>query len=169
MGFDVEVDPYEGIDIEAIAKEELYKTALTAKQDYQENLRTGQGASGDHSGSYVDTGEAVNSITISPQREGADEYAVGGDAIQLLIAEYGRAPNNTMPPEEPISDWARRVGLEPQPGQSWDSMIYAIRKSIAENGIEGFAPAQKTAFDNRLVYANRIKVRIDKSLSDSSG
>ena len=166
MGFDVETDPYSGIDIEGTAQEALFETVVEAQNRYAENVQRGRGADGSHPGGFVDRGEAMNSITISPQSDSAREYTVGGDAIQLLIAEYGRAPNNSLPPHQPISEWARRNGLTPDDGQDWDGMVYAIRKKIAEEGIEGFAPARQTAHEMRGRLRERAHDKIEQQLDE---
>ncbi|AXR81497.1 hypothetical protein [Natrarchaeobaculum sulfurireducens] len=166
MGFDAESDVYQGIDVEGSAERALFKTAMRAKNRYADNVHQGRGADGNHTGGFVDRGEAMNSITISPQQDNATEYTVGGSAVQLLIAEFGRAPNNTMPPHQPISEWARRVGLEPSEGQDWDDMIYAIRKKIAEDGIQGFAPARLTAHEMRGEAEQIARQEVQSELDD---
>lgn len=166
MGFEVETNVYNGLDIEGSAQRALFETAVEAKNKYAENVQRGRGADGTHPGGFVDRGEAINSITIQPQADDATEYRVGGDAIQLLIAEFGRAPNNSMPPREPIEEWARRNGLEPNDDQDWDGMIFAIRKKIAEDGIEGFAPAQLTASQMKGRLLERANGDIQRQLDD---
>ena len=168
MGLDVETETYDGIDIEGSSQEALFETAVEAKDRYADNVQTGKGENGSHPGGYVDRGEAINSITISPQSDNASEYRVGGDEIQLLIAEYGRAPNNTMPPHDDISEWANRNGLVPNDGQTWDDMIFGIRKKIAEDGIQGFAPAQLTANQMRGRLKERAVEKINQDIADDT-
>lgn len=168
VAFETETDLYEGIDVEKNARETLFEIAVEAQNRYAENIQRGRGAEGNHPGGFVDRGEAMNSITISPQHDNATEYRVGGDEVQLLIAEYGRAPNNAMPPHDDISEWARRNGLTPNDGQDWDGMIFGIRKKIAEDGIEGFAPALLTANQMKGKVGELAHEGIQGDLDDAS-
>ncbi len=137
---------YKGLpDYRQIVSEELWKAAERTRQQYQENLEKGLGADGAHGRPYVGTGEAIARTTVWPELPGADEYVVKGETIQHVIAEYGRAPGSKMPPPEPIERWAREAGLVPREGETWDSMIFALRQHIAVHGLKGFAPAQLAA------------------------
>lgn len=126
--------PFEGITSVA-----LFRVANDTKNNWQDNLDRGVGL-GSHGSPYVDTGETVNDVTVEPPEEGSDLYRVGGDVVQLSIAEFGRRPGAPMPPDEPIRRWARRVGLVPREGETEDDMILGIRRHIAVHGLEGFAP-----------------------------
>lgn len=142
MSYDIEVT-FRGIpDYRQIVSEELWKAAVRTQQQYQENLEKGLGADGSHGRPYVGTGEAIARTTVSPELPGADEYLVKGETMQHVIAEYGREPGKRMPPPEPIERWAREAGLVPREGETWDSMIFALRQHVAVHGLKGFAPAQ---------------------------
>lgn len=137
---------YKGLpDCRQIVSEELWKAAERTRQQYQENLEKGLGADGAHGRPYVGTGEAIARTAVWPELPGADEYVVKGETMQHIIAEYGRAPGSKMPPPEPIERWAREAGLVPREGETWDSMIFALRQHIAVHGLKGFAPAQLAA------------------------
>ena len=57
-------------------------------------------------------------------------YAIGN--YYWYWIENGRKPNRKMPPYEPILRWAKKNGIPTN-----NSTLYAIRKSIGENGFEG--------------------------------
>lgn len=57
-------------------------------------------------------------------------YAIGN--YYWYWIENGRKPNRKMPPFEPILKWAKKNGIPTD-----NSTLYAIRKSIGENGFEG--------------------------------
>lgn len=57
-------------------------------------------------------------------------YAIGNYYFYWI--EWGRKPNRKMPPYEPILKWAKKNGISTD-----NSTLYAIRKSIGENGFEG--------------------------------
>ena len=57
-------------------------------------------------------------------------YAIGN--YYWYWIENGRKPNRKMPPYEPILRWAKKNGIPTD-----NSTLYAIRKSIGENGFEG--------------------------------
>lgn len=157
--FDVESEDMPELDLERIVSEELFAAATRGQQAWQENLRRGVGATGSHGRAYVDTGEAVNDITISPPTPGALEYVVGGDVVQLAVAEFGRRPGRP-PPHEAIAAWAKRVGLTPDEGESFDDMVTAIRFAIAERGLPAFAPGQKAFDETTQDLEERIRARI---------
>lgn len=154
-GMDVEVDPYEGLDFQEIANQELQKAAIRTQEYWRDNLR-------DYG--WVDRGEAVNDVAVVKVDD--TTYKIGGDVIQLAIAEFGRAPGE-MPPKEDISEWARRKGLQPNEGQDWDGMVYAIRKSIAEDGIEGFSPGRRAAKKASKKVERDVSDHIDRELEDT--
>lgn len=57
-------------------------------------------------------------------------YAIGN--YYWYWIENGRKPNRKMPPFDPILRWAKKNGIPTN-----NSTLYAIRKSIGENGFEG--------------------------------
>jgi len=159
--FSIEVEEYEGIPVLDIASEELFKHATRVMNTWRDNLRSGTGAQGNHGSPWVNTGEAANDVTIDPPREGALEYVVGGDVIQLAVAETGRTPGK-FPPPEPIRDWMReQLGIsDPDP--------YPIQRKIAEEGIEGFAPARGAHNEHRGELSENVADRLDAALTDES-
>lgn len=155
--FDVDADPYDGINLEKIASEETFKQSVRVANTWRENIRSGEGAAGDHGSPFVNTGEAANDVTVDPQQEGALEYVVGGDVIQLLIAEVGRAPGE-FPPPEPIADWMReQLGVQ-------DPDPFPVQRHIAEEGIEGFAPARGAANQHKGELEENVLTRIEAEL-----
>lgn len=64
-------------------------------------------------------------------KEDSLEFYVVGNYYWYWI-EWGRKPNRKMPPYEPILRWAKKNGIPTN-----NSTLYAIRKSIGENGFEG--------------------------------
>lgn len=162
--YEVDVGKYRGIDVSKIVSEELFGAATRAQQKWQENLRGGVGALGSHGGPYVDTGEALNDITIEPAAPGSSEYVVGGDVVQLAVAEFGRRAGRA-PPADAIAAWARRKGLQPHEGQSFESMVFAIQQAIAAHGLPAFAPAQRAADDVMRDLDERIARRIERDIN----
>jgi hypothetical protein len=157
--FSIEVSEYEGVPVLEIASEELFRTATRTMNTWRDNLRNGTGADGSHGRPWVNTGEAANSVTIDPPREGALEYLVGGDRIQLAVAETGRAPG-AMPPPEPIVDWMReQLGVD-------DPDPWPIQKKIEEEGIEGFAPGRAAVNEHAPELSERVATRIDAELEE---
>ena len=150
--FEVDLDPYEWIEVERIASEEAFRAAINTMNAWKANLDEGIGEAGKHAQyrnngkedtQYRNTGEAVDSITVEPQEPGHLEYTVGSDRVQVAVAETGRSPGEPPPPFKPIEDWANEKGLEPEDGQTWEEMINGIRFAIAERGIPGFKPAEQ--------------------------
>lgn len=158
--FSVDFEPYEGLPIGEITREELEKQAIRVQATWRENLRKGSGAEGSHGGPYVNTGEALNDIVY--EFTGALEVRVGGDVVQLAVAEFGRAPGSP-PPYDAIERWAREKGLQPEDG-SFRDMVDAIRWAIAEHGLEPFAPAQAAANKHRGELPDRLNARLDDEL-----
>lgn len=79
----------------------------------------------------VDTGELRNSANLHPHPDGA---IVSVDAPHAAFVEYGRRPGR-MPPPQPIEDWVRRKSAGDLTEAEIKSAAYAIRRSIALNGI----------------------------------
>ena len=160
MSYNIEVT-FRGIpDYPQMVSEELWKAAERTRQQWQDNLDQGKGATGSHGRPYVGTGEAIARTTVSPPLPGADEYLIAGETIQHLIAEFGRAPGSKLPPHDVISQWAREQGLQPAEGQTRDDMIWLIRRSIAEHGLKGFAPAQLAVDMISPTVDSNIRARI---------
>lgn len=158
--FSVDFEPYEGLPIREISQDELEKQAIRVQATWRKNLRKGQGAEGSHGGPYVNTGEAVNDVVY--EFTGDLEVRIGGDVIQLAVAEFGRAPGSP-PPFDAIERWAREKGLQPEEG-SFDEMVDAIRWSIAKHGLEPFAPATGAANSHRGELPQRINARLQEEL-----
>lgn len=176
--FSVDVSPYEGIDVQKIASEELFKHSLKARDAWVDNLRAGKGASGSHGehresgpspAPYNNTGETQNDVTVEPQQEGSLEYTVGGDVVQLAVAEFGRRPGAAPPPREPIARWADEKGLAPEADQTFDEMVDAIRFAIADRGLHGFAPGRAAAREHDGdALAERVDRRFGQELENQS-
>lgn len=170
--FSVDISEYEGLvdddaDLEQIASEEAFKAAIRTQRVWRKNLDEGKGAVGSHPRSYRNTGEAAGDITIEPQSEGATEYRVGGDVVQLAVAEFGRVPTpGSPPPFDAIADWARERGLRPEEGQSFEEMVDAIRWSIADNGLEPFAPGRLAAQEVGPTYEENVRERIEQLIEE---
>jgi len=140
--------PYDGDDFESIsdespirevAQEELFSLAVRFQRRWREILRD-EG--------FVNTGEAISDITIQPQREGSDSYRIGGDVVQLFIAEFGRRPGAKMPPEEPLRDWvSEQSGMPSRGDDDFDNTVFLVRRSIAENGIPAIRAARRAWAD----------------------
>lgn len=155
--FELEAEAYDGIPVLQITTEELFKVATRAMNTWRDNLRRGEGANGSHGRPYKNTGEAINDVTVQPPREGELEYKVGGDVVQLAIAEFGRSPG-TFPPPEPIEDWMReQLGIkDPDP--------FPVQRHIKEEGIDGFAPGRGAANEHRGELSERVSSRLDEAL-----
>ena len=156
MGYEVE-EVYEGVDIRGIASEELFKASTRTMNSWRSNLEEA---------GWRNSGEAINDVTVDPPREGAQSYEVGGDVIQLAIAEFGRAPGS-FPPPSAIGEWVNEQAGMPNKGDSeFDSVVYAVSKSIAESGIEGFRPGTRAFREESEKVADRIQQRIEEQLED---
>lgn len=176
--FGVDISAYEGIEVERIAREETFKAAVRTQNQWRENLDKGKGALGRHgryreSGTsdtqFRNTGEAVNDITVTPA-EPSLEHFVGGDVIQLAIAEFGRVPSpNSPPPYQAIADWAREKGLQPDQGETFEEMVDAIRWAIADRGIPGFAPARLAAQQVGPEFEENTIRRLNEEIGEQSG
>ena len=166
--FSVDINGYEGItdedgkSLEQIAREEAYKAAIRTQSTWRENLEQGKGAVGSHPRGYRNTGEAVGDITVTPSDpEASNEFRVGGDVVQLAVAEFGRVPTpGSPPPFDAIADWARERGLSPDEG-TFEEMVEAIRWSIADEGLEPFGPGRLAAQKEGPKYEERATERIN--------
>lgn len=166
MSYAIEVT-FRGIpDYRQIVSEELWRAAERTRQQYQENLEKGLGADGSHGRPYVGTGEAIARTTVSPELPGADEYLVKGETMQHIIAEYGREPGKRMPPPEPIERWAREAGLVPREGETFDDMIFNIRRHIGAHGLRGFAPGLLAMQTVAPTVEESIKARFKRELEE---
>lgn len=164
MSYSVKVTLEPAPDIERIVSEELFKAVVRTQNAWKENLQQGKGAEGDHGRPYVGTGEAINRTTVYPEHPGADVYEIVGETMQHVIAEYGRAPGSKMPPPEPIERWAKEAGLVPREGETWDSMIFTLRRHIAEHGLRGFAPGLLAMQTIAPTVEAAIKTRFEREL-----
>lgn len=143
--------------IDKIASEETFKAAIKGRNLAEEITRRN---------GWVNTGEGVNSITIKPRTPGSLDYKVGSEKIQMVIAEFGRRPGAPMPPEDPIIRWMNEVGIRPSEDQTWEGLAYVIRRSIAENGIEGFSPFRRAARRASDEFEDQVEVRLEEELED---
>jgi hypothetical protein len=156
MGFSVD-DGFEDMepqDIDRIARETVFEAAIQTSLTWKELLDKAD---------WRNTGNAVESIGTEPQTEGALEYSVGSQLIQVRIAEFGRAPGSKMPPHEPIADWTNeQAGLPNKGDDGFENTVFNIRASIAENGIEPIR-AGRTAFEKESQNAEE---RLAERLSE---
>ena len=154
------------LDLDQIAREELFKHAIDFQEQWQDNLLEGVGYLGNRpEGPYKNTGEAINDVTLEPQSEGATSYKIGGDVVQLAVAEFGRVPSpGSPPPFDAIADWAREKQLTPDEGQTFDEMVDAIRFNIADRGLPAFAPGRAAFFELEGEYERRVSERVEREL-----
>jgi hypothetical protein len=164
MSYSVKVTLEPAPDIERIVSEELFKAAVRAQNAWKENLQQGKGAEGDHGRPYVGTGEAINRTNLYPEHPGADVYEIVGETVQHVIAEFGRTPGARMPPAEPIERWAQEAGLVPRDGETWEGMIFTLRRHIAEHGLRGFAPGLLAMQTIAPTVEAAIKTRFEREL-----
>jgi len=129
-------------DHAAIVSQELQRAAQLLEGEWKRNLMRGTGALGSHGRPYRATGETINRTVTYPREPGHMAYAVVGETIAHLIAEFGRRPGAKMPPHAAIAEWCRVQGLIPNEGESFDDMVLAIRRHIAAHGLRAFAPCQ---------------------------
>ena len=150
MGVEVEYDEIsESPDLERINEKEFMKAGINTQKEWQDNMR---------SAGWVNTGETVNSITV--RRKGRT-VEVGSSKISALIHEYGRAPDNTIPPEDPIKDWVKDVGIASPSDEDFDSVVWAVRMSIAREGIEGSYSGNKAFRKVSEELFDRLSNRLD--------
>ena len=110
---------------------------------------------------WVNTGETVNSIVVQPAREGADSYTVGTDKIAALIAEFGRRPGAKAPPPDDLGEWVNEQSGMPNRGDDdFDSVVYLVGQSIAENGIDAIMPARRAWDQVDGEYEERVSERL---------
>jgi len=167
MGMQIDHKKAESINIDKIAKEELFKAAVRTMNKWKKNTRNGEGANRDRSQGWVNTGEGVNSITIQPQNEGKKEYEVGSDKVQMAVAEFGAEPH--WPPFEPIADWVNEQGGLPNKGDDdFYISVRGVRGSMAEEGVRGFAPGRKAAATVRKNLEENVKKSIERKLEQKS-
>ena len=158
----VTVKRAKGLDLGRIIREEMFNTAQKCRELWQDGLLTGVGADGVRR-PWFHTGEAVNDITVYPTAPIGFDFDVGGDVIQLAVAEFGRSPGS-MPPYEPIAEWARLKGLTPQGDSTFEDMVNGIRWKIYQTGIMGFAPGRRAALLVEPTIAPRFKRRINAEI-----
>jgi len=155
-----ESDEFQELDdvpIQQIARDEVFRASVNTQNLWKRIL--------DDYG-WRNDGEAINDITIDPQAEGAESYTVGGDVVQLLIAEYGRRPGAPMPPHEPLADWVNEQSSMPSKGDDgFDNTVFLVRRSIAENGIRAIG-AGREAFRRE---SENAKQRVEKRFGEETG
>jgi hypothetical protein len=139
--------------IQQIAEEEVFNLSVRFKNEWQDILIDAN---------WSNTGEGINSITLTPQREGATSYVVGSDKIQILIAEFGRRPGAKMPPAEPLREWvAEQAGLPNKGDDGFDGTVFVIRRAIAENGIEPLMAGRRAFARVEDSYVENVQRRLD--------
>jgi hypothetical protein len=166
MSYSVKVTLEPAPDIERIVSEELFKAAVQTQNAWRENLQQGKGAEGDHGRPYVGTGEAINRTSLYPEHPGTDVYEIVGETVQHVIAEFGRTPGAKMPPAEPIARWAKEAGVVPRDGETWEGMIFTLRRHIAEHGLKGFAPGLLAMQTVAPTVEESIKARFKRELEE---
>jgi hypothetical protein len=155
------MSPYDGSDFEdvdpesrirEVAQEELWNQAVQFQLKWRSNLRDA---------GWVNDGEAVADVTIDPPREGSDSYLVGGDLIQLLIGEFGRRPGSKAPPPDKLGEWVNeQAGLPSKGDDDFDSAVYLIGQSIAENGIEPTRSARRAWKTMEDLYEDSVEAEL---------
>jgi len=169
--FDVDIDAYDGVDAERIAREELDRVAVNTVTAWQDNM--------DQAG-YRATGDTINSITF----ESPEEFVrlVGSDRIAALIGEKGRAPGAGHPDVEALSDWVHeRPGL-PNRGEtvewdfgggpttvSFDQTVYLIGRAIDENGLAAHHFGERALREEGPAFEERLVERLQAALEAQSG
>lgn len=117
------------VPIAKISREEVFKAAVKTQNGWKDNMEEEN---------YRSTGEAIESVTIEPQMQGADEYTVGSNKIQVLIGEVGRAPGS-FPNVDQLGEWVHeQAGLPDKGDADFDNAVYNIGKHIAENGLPAY-------------------------------
>jgi len=151
-----------------IAEDTVFKAAVRGMNGWKDNLDSGLGATGSHGGPYRDRGGAHSDVTMQPQGPGSLEYVVGGDVIQLAIAEFGRVPTpGKLPPFGPIAGWVERKGIAKRGDKFFYAIVNKIRSNIAENGLEGFAPGQKAGVESNLQAKKEFREATKKAIEDA--
>lgn len=159
---------YGGLNLTKRVSDLLFSTAVKTQNKWRDNLETGNGALGSHGRPYVDEGEAKNDVVFLPQTEGALSYTIGGDVVQLYIAEYGRVPTpGNLPPFTPIAEWAERKGITKKGDKYFYQIINKIRTNIAEYGLAGFAPGLGAAIEINREVEKELLIFIDDAIVDS--
>jgi len=153
--------PYDGSDFEdvspesrirEVAQEELFNQAVQFQRKWRNNLRDA---------GWVNTGDSIEDISLEPPREGSDSYRVGGDLIQLLISEFGRRPGAKMPPEDDISQWVHeQAGMPSEGDDDFDNVVFLVRRSIAENGIEPTRAARRAWKQMEDLYEDSVEAEL---------
>ena len=162
----------EDVPLEEIAIEEAQQAGVRMQNNWIDNLFEGVGFEGRHEhGEYHDQGEAVNEVNLELTSDGA---RVGTNAVQVLIAEFGRRPGAAMPPHEPIAEWVRRKGIA-SPGEvqerdgveyTFDDIVFLIRRKIADEGLPAFAPARLAAIQTEEETIEAMEERFDEAFGE---
>lgn len=153
---------YKGLKIKGKASNVLFKGAVRCMNRWKENLDSGTGADGSHGRPYRDRGQTVNDVTMSPQTPGSSEYAIGGDVIQLAVAEFGRvATPGRPPPFDVIAQWVKRKGIAAPGDDGFYPIVEAIRWKIAAEGLKGFAPGRRASEDTEREMEKELNTLLD--------
>lgn len=103
----------------------------------------------------------VNSVQYKIDVANSRIVILAYDYIQFV--EAGRKPFTQWPPIPQLAKWAIRKGLKPRPGQSFNSMLWAIRQHIWRTPLPG-RPFVSRAVDT----AGRANMKIIQSIDFSA-
>ena len=143
------------LDIEGIAREELFKISIQFQTKWQDRLLDA---------GWKNTGEAINDITVEPQAEGSTSYTIGGDVIQLAISEFGRSPGS-FPPPDAMGQWVHEQQSLPNKGDDeFDNVVFLVSRAVAENGIEPIMGGRNTWHELEGEYERRVSERVEREL-----
>jgi len=150
-GITTDVEELGDIDFQSVMNEVVERAAIRGQVEWQKNLNSGTGASGQGRGKpWRNTGQTIQSIHVEKISEG--EYMVGSNLISAAVAEYGRRPGLPPPPFDVIAQWVHEKGISKRGDDDFEGIVNAIRFSIGENGIEGFEPAKQAAIRSEEQY-----------------
>jgi len=149
--FDVDADPYEGIDILCVTGDALDAVANDVQENWRDNM--------DRAG-YRNTSETINSITIEQPFEFVRR--IGSDRIAALIGEFGRPPGAGHPPPDDLGDWVHEQAGLPDRGETvewefdgevqtvtFDQTVYLIGRAINREGLPAYHFGENASEDAR--------------------
>lgn len=101
----------------------------------------------------INTGRLINSIDYKILKN-TEKYLLEITAKKYLkYVDTGRKPNGKLPPVDLIIKWAKQKRLTLRKGQTYESVGWAIAKSIAKKGIE----PTNILFQTRKGVMNKLK------------
>jgi hypothetical protein len=167
--FDVDVEEYEGVDLEEITDDALDTVSVETQNNWQDNM---------NEAGYRNTGETINSITWEETRRFVRR--VGSDRIAALIGELGRAPGAGHPPPDALGDWVHEQADLPDRGETvewtfdgevqevtFDQAVYLVGRAINETGLPAYHFGERAARDARDLD-EEIARRLDAALEARS-